>query len=203
MVCPRTLRNTRAVEMLRKGVPITIVKEILGQSSLDLTANFQQFSPQDAQSIVGSVHRAMQKRTSARNSFVGHVVSVTADAVMAEVVIETLAGLSISSVITADSLHTLKIREGSPVVATIKAPLVNVLATGGHSIGSARNRLTGTLFRVTDTPAISEVMGRLADGSDVCALISAQSAKDLALQVGDEVEFWFKALSVVLNTVQL
>jgi molybdate transport system regulatory protein len=203
LVCPKSLRNTRAVEMLRSGVPITIVKEVLGQSSLDLTANFQQFSPGDVQSIVRTAHEAMRKRTSARNSFLGHVVRVDTDPVMAQVVLETRSNIKISSVITMDSLRNLKIQVGSPVVATVKAPLVNVLRRVEHISGSARNRLEAEILRVTETPVLAEVLGRLPDGSDVCALISAQSAQDLALQPGDPVEFWFKAMSVVLNTVQL
>ena len=203
LVCPKSLRNTRAVEMLRSGVPITIVKEVLGQSSLDLTANFQQFSPGDVQSIVRTAYEAMRRRTSARNSFLGHVIEVDTDQVMALVVLETRSNLKICAVITLDSLHNLKIQPGSPVVATVKAPLVNVLRRAERIAGSARNRLEAQIIRVTDTPVLTEVLGRLSDGTDVCALISALSARDLALQPGDEVEFWFKAMSVVLNTVQL
>ncbi len=202
-VCPKSLRNTRAVEMLRSGVPITIVKDILGQSSLDLTANFQQFSTGDMQSIVRTAHSSMRKRTSARNSFVGHVIGVVSDSVMAEVIMETRSGMVLSAVITSDSLRTLNLVKGAPVVATVKAPLVNVVLCQKTPVGSARNRFRATVLRVTDSPVLSEVLGRMPDGTDVCALISAQSANDLALQSGDEVEFWFKALSVVLNTIQL
>jgi len=204
MVRPKTLRNTRAVEMLRSGVPITIVRDVLGQSSLDLTAEFQQFSQGDVQTIVRTAHAAMCRRTSARNSFAGHVVSVKSDSVMAEVGMETRTGCRLNAVITVDSLHNLKLVEGSPVIATIKAPLVNVVASCKDTVkGSARNRFSGTVLRVIDSPVLSEVLGRLPDGTDVCALISAQSTKELDLKSGDEVEFWFKALSVVLNTVQL
>ncbi len=202
-VCPKALRNTRAVEMLRNGVPITIVRDILGQSSLELTANFQQFSEGDIQSIVNAAHQSMRKRTSARNSFVGHVTKVTKDAVMAEVCLKTRSGIELSAVITVGSLHTMRINEGAPVIATVKAPLVNVVTAEDSPTGSARNRLSATIQRVTDSPVLTEVTGQLDDGTEVCALISALSAKELALKVGDEVEFWFKALSVVLNTVQL
>jgi molybdate transport system regulatory protein len=122
---------------------------------------------------------------------------------MAQVVLETRSNVKISSVITMDSLRNLKIQVGSPVVATVKAPLVNVLRRTENISGSARNRLEAEILRVTETPVLAEVLGRLPDGSDVCALISAHSAQDLALNPGDPVEFWFKAMSVVLNTVQL
>lgn len=195
---PKVLRNTRAVEMLRSGVPITVVKEVLGQSSLNLTAAFQQFSPGDIASIV---QHAVGTQTSARNAFVGHVVEVRTDPVMAEVVLETRSSLRISAVITVDSLHKLRLSEGVPVAATIKAPLVNVLPVGCVGTGSARNRLRASIIRVTDSPVLTEVLGRLDDGTDVCALISAESARSLSLKTGDQAEFWFKALSVVLNSV--
>lgn len=200
---PNVLRNTRAVEMLRSGVPITIVKEILGQASLDLTANFQQFTKEDMCSIVQNAHEAARKRTSARNSFVGHVAGIKHDEIMAEVELETRSGISISAVITTDSLRTLRLVEGSPVMATIKAPLVNVLSGSGAPAGSARNRLQGKVLRVAGSPVISEVTGRLDDGTELCALISSESAARLDLKPGEEAQFWFKAMSVVLNSIQL
>ncbi|WP_319466309.1 TOBE domain-containing protein [uncultured Pseudodesulfovibrio sp.] len=203
LACPRALRNTRAVELLRGGVPITVVKEILGQSSLNLTAGFQQFSQGEAASIVRTAQQAMCKQTSARNAFVGTVIDVERDSIMSQVVMETRTGVRISAVITTESQRNLKIVPGSPVIATIKAPLVNVLSCDGLPAGSARNRLRATVLRATHSPVLSEVIGRLDDGTEVCALISAESTKNLALESGDEVEFWFKALSVVLNTVQL
>jgi len=200
---PNVLRNTKAVEMLRLGVPITVVRDVLGQSSLELTASFQQFSPEDMRSIMHSAHQAMRKQTSARNSFVGHITVIRRDAVMVEIVMETRSCLELSAVITVDSLENLRLAVGSPVLATVKAPLVNVLRCSDKVTGSARNRFRASVLRVTETPAVSEVLGRLEDGTDVCALISASSAKELALNTGDEVEFWFKALSVVLNTVTM
>lgn len=201
-VCPKALRNTRAVEMLRSGVPITIVRDVLGQSSLDLTANFQQFSEGDVHSIVNAAHQSMRGRTSARNSFVGHITEVRKDPVMAEVNLVTRSGIELSAVITTHSLHNLRLRKGSPVIATVKAPLVNVLRAEDTPSGSARNRLVATVLRIAESPVLSEVIGRLDDGAEVCALISSQSAEELGLRPDDRVEFWFKALSVVLNTVQ-
>ncbi|QJB58398.1 TOBE domain-containing protein [Pseudodesulfovibrio sp. zrk46] len=198
---PNVLRNTKAIEMLRIGVPITVVKEVLGQSSLNLTANFQLFSSEDMRSIMHNAHETMRNKTSARNSFVGHITEVRKDAVMAEVALETRSGLTIRAVITRDSLENLKLLKGSPVVATVKAPLVNVVRCGEVATGSARNRFKGTVLRVVESPVIAEVVARLEDGTDICALVSGSSAKELALQSGDEVEFWFKTLSVVLNSV--
>lgn len=199
---PRVLRNTRAVEMLRTGVPLPVVKEVLGHSSLDPAAGLQQFTQGDVTSIVRIAQADMRKKTSARNSFIGHVTRVVTETVMAEVVMQTGSGVEICSIITMESLRSLRIEPGTPVIATIKAPLVNVLRNSGNPIGSARNRLAATVLRVAESPVIAEITGRLEDGSEVCALVSATTARELNLQSGDTAEFWFKGFSVVLNTMQ-
>lgn len=201
LVTPRSLRNSRAVEMLRGGVPLAVVRNALGQSSLDLTAVYQHFSKDDVTSIVRHALEDMRERTSARNSFVGHVVRVAKEAIMAEIILETRSGHSICAVITTESLHTLGIEVGSPVVATVKAPLVNVYRPGYGPSGSCRNRLRGTVEKVLRSEAIAEISGRLPDGTVVCALVSGRTGKEMDVRKGDAVEFRFKGLSVVLNTI--
>ena len=49
---PHVLRHTRALEMVRAGVPLTIVQQILGHSNLNTTAVYLQFSGQEAKSIL-------------------------------------------------------------------------------------------------------------------------------------------------------
>ncbi|WP_285908029.1 TOBE domain-containing protein [Pseudodesulfovibrio pelocollis] len=199
---PRVLRNSRVVEMLRAGVPLAVIKSVLGHSSLDFASDLQQFTRKDVTAIVRLAQAEMRTRSSARNSFIGHVTALLADAVMAEVSMESRSGVAIHAVITADSMRTMRLEVGTPIVATIKAPLVNVIRDGQAVSGSARNRLPAMVLRVLDSPVIAEITGRLKDGTEVCALVSGQSARDMDLQPGDEVEFWFKSLSVVLNSIR-
>ena len=49
---PHVLRHTRVLEMVRAGVPLTIVQQILGHSNLNTTAVYLQFSGQEAKSIL-------------------------------------------------------------------------------------------------------------------------------------------------------
>ncbi|HLC15241.1 MAG TPA: site-specific integrase [Thermodesulfovibrionia bacterium] len=49
---PHTLRHTRAIEMLRAGVPITVVQDILGHSALTTTAMYLKLSGQEAKAIL-------------------------------------------------------------------------------------------------------------------------------------------------------
>ncbi len=49
---PHILRHTRAIELLRAGVPVTIVQDILGHSALTTTAVYLKISGQEAKNIL-------------------------------------------------------------------------------------------------------------------------------------------------------
>ena len=49
---PHILRHTRAIELLRAGVPVTIVQAMLGLSSLTTTAIYLRISGQEAKGIL-------------------------------------------------------------------------------------------------------------------------------------------------------
>lgn len=49
---PHILRHTRAIELLRSGIPVTIVQDMLGHSALTTTAIYLRISGQEAKSIM-------------------------------------------------------------------------------------------------------------------------------------------------------
>ncbi len=49
---PHILRHTRAIELLRAGVPVTIVQDLLGHSALTTTAVYLKMSGQEAKGIM-------------------------------------------------------------------------------------------------------------------------------------------------------
>ena len=49
---PHILRHTRAIELLRAGVPVTIVQDLLGHSALTTTAVYLKMSGQEAKGIL-------------------------------------------------------------------------------------------------------------------------------------------------------
>ena len=49
---PHILRHTRAIELLRAGVPVTIVQDLLGHSALTTTAIYLKMSGQEAKGIL-------------------------------------------------------------------------------------------------------------------------------------------------------
>ena len=49
---PHVMRHTRAIELVRAGVPLSIVQQILGHSLLNTTAIYLNFSGQEAKQIL-------------------------------------------------------------------------------------------------------------------------------------------------------
>ncbi|MFH1033099.1 MAG: TOBE domain-containing protein [Pseudomonadota bacterium] len=198
---PRVLRNSRAIELLRQGVPLTIVQEILGQGSVNLTANYLSFAREDRERIVRyHLGRETRLRTSARNSFQGRITRITRGSLQSQVELISTGGFEIVSVITNDSLAILSLRRGMPVTALVKAPWVIISQGPDIPRISARNRLPGRLSKITADAVSSEVMVELSDGTQVCALITGQSARELGLAVGDQVWAVFKSSAVIITT---
>lgn len=199
---PAALRRSRAVELLRSGVPLGVVREVLGQSRADLAAVFQRWSEGDVQSIVRRMSVSEKPlRTSARNTFSGHVTQVKRDGVMAEVELATASGRRVTAVITTESLDALDLEPGVPVAATVKAPHVDVFAMEEPRAESARNSFAAKVSSVRGTEVLTEVTGVAEDGAGLCALVSTSAFSASPFDVGDAVEFRFKALAVVLHTL--
>lgn len=62
---------------------------------------------------------------SIRNQLVGKIKSITSDKVMSEILVETAAG-TIASVITTNSVKTLKLKKGDEVEVLVKATNVSL-----------------------------------------------------------------------------
>lgn len=122
---PRVLRHSRAIELLRGGVPLKVVQQVLGHQSVSLAGNLLRFSEDDARRILRNYLRKESRvRTSARNAFTGRVVSVRRSGFLVEVETLTPSGLRVVSIITEESRHSLDIAPGAFVTATVKAPWV-------------------------------------------------------------------------------
>lgn len=51
---PRIIRHSRAIEMLRKGVPLPVLQTILGHQSIELTSHYLNFQDDDVDNILSS-----------------------------------------------------------------------------------------------------------------------------------------------------
>ena len=199
-VSPTSLRHSRAVELLRGGVPLPVVQVMLGHSSLVLTSIYCSFSDQDCQRIVNHcVSKESRMKTSARNTFFGSVTSVRKSPLLTEVSLTAQNGMEVISVITNESFERLGLSEGGMVTALVKAPWVLLGKDEKKARTSARNCFPGRVTGIRGDGVAVEIMGILEGGTAMCALITAESVESLDLREGDEVWFFFKAFSVILN----
>ena len=197
---PSALRRSRAVELLSSGVPLPVVQGLLGHSSADLTASYLEASADDRKRIVERfIEDEARRKTSARNMFFGRVTAVRRGGLLAEVELETPAGLRVVSVVTRDSVSRLALEVGAPVTAAVKAPWVVISRAEGEPESSARNRFPGRVVRVDQDRVAAEVIVELADATHVCAVLTRRSVERLALRAGDRVWVLFKAFAVILN----
>ena len=136
-------------------------------------------------------------QTSARNQFSGTVTQVNAGVVTDEIQIRTDSGAELVATITHGSARALDLAAGSQVVALIKAPSVIVVTDAQGMRFSARNQLAGTVSQVKTGSVNSEVHID-ANGLQVVAIVTNDSAAALELAPGKSATALFKASQVVL-----
>lgn len=197
---PSALRRSRSVELLRGNLPLPVVQKLLGHSTPNLTAALLDVSEEDMHHAVRQhIDRESKRRTSARNTFFGKIVEIIKGDIQSEVVLSTLGGLSISSVITNTSLKRMRLKTGVFVTAEIKAPWVIIAGSADAAENSAENRLPGTVVAVNTGRVNAEVLARLSEGTEICAVITSAGLRRLGLKVNDAVWTLFGAYSVILN----
>ncbi len=197
---PERIRKARAVELLKGHIPLPVVQRVLGYGTPSVGTSYVSFSQDDIRQVMKLfLERESTGRTSARNAFFGRVKAVHRGDIQAEVHLETLGGHRIVTVITADSLRRLAIEEGKYMVAEVKAPWV-VLGSGPEEPElSAENRFRGTIRRLLRGTVTAEVTVELSDGTELCAVITAESADRMKLKEGAWAWAVFSANAVVLH----
>ena len=138
-------------------------------------------------------------KTSARNQFIGTVKRVRAGAVNDEIEIETAGGLRVVATVTTESRASLGLAAGVKAFALVKASSVILLTDLGTARLSARNQFAGRVQKVTPGAVNSEVVIDLPSGGQLAAVITNESATNLALATGSPVTAVFKATSVIVG----
>ncbi len=136
-------------------------------------------------------------QTSARNQFLGRVLSVKIGAVNAEVILDIGGGDQLAAIITNESVENLALKPGVEAYALIKAPWV-ILTTDDSMKTSARNRLCGTVVRCQEGAVNGEVILELPGGKTVAAIITNDSIQSLGLKEGVRVCALIKASHIIL-----
>lgn len=128
--------------------------------------------------------RRLSMKSSARNQFFGNVISIKEGPINSEIEIVLKGDEHIVAVITNESRESLGLKAGSEVWALVKASWV-VLGTGENNIRlSARNRLCGTISRLTRGEVNSDVVLTLPGGNTVSAIVTRESVEEMKLEVG-------------------
>ena len=150
--------------------------------------------PVDAMALLWS----LGMKTSARNAFRCPVDKVVPGSVNSEVILRLSSSVTLSAIITAESVTDLGITEGAMVSALIKAPFI-MLATGDTPPQiSTRNRIPGIIQRRNDGAVNTEISLDIGDGKSLIAIITKDSAEELDLQPGTKAWALIKASHVIL-----
>jgi molybdate transport system regulatory protein len=144
--------------------------------------------------------RTLNMKTSARNHFVGTVVSLKQGAVNDEVELAIAGDQRIVAVVTRDSSEALGLAVGVTAFALIKASSIIVATDLPPARLSARNQLAGTVAHVEHGAVNDEVVLTLGDGAlTIAAIVTSASAKSLGLAPGVAATALFKASSVIVG----
>ena len=197
---PEMVRKARAVELIQGKMPLAAVQQMLGPSMPHRTASRMSFSPAEIEQATRRfVDREASRKTSARNTFFGKIADIQPGDIQTQVTLITVGGHAIATIITNDSLERLGLVTGRLLTAEVQAPWVILYGGEEEPVCSAENRFSGVVERIVRGRVNTEVSVRVADGTELCALVSSASSGRLALDKGDRVWAVFNAFSVVLR----
>ncbi len=145
----------------------------------------------------GDLFWSLGMRTSARNALRGVVSHISPGTVTSEVTLTLAQGVEITAILTRRSIEDLELTPGKAAIALIKSSLV-VLAQGEGLRTSARNQIAGVVAHREDGAINSEIALDIGGGKTLVATITAASAQDLALSIGDRITALIKAPHVIL-----
>lgn len=189
----RTALTARGLQLIRRYDELEALHrrfvEQLSASSTDLARDID-------------LLRTINMKTSARNHFVGTVVSVRQGAVNDEVELAVAGGHRIVAVVTHESTETLGLAEGATAFALVKASSIIVATDLPPAKVSARNQLSGTVSHVERGAVNDEVVLTLGDAEGaltIAAIVTSASARALGLEPGVTATALFKASSVIVG----
>jgi len=137
-------------------------------------------------------------KTSARNTYRCRVRQVHCGTVSTEVELDLTDSISLTALVTRESVTDLDIVPGREVMVLIKASFV-ILAVGESCpTVSARNRIKGIVAAREDGPVSSEIVLDIGAGRSLTGVITRESADELGLAPGSIAWALIKASHVIL-----
>lgn len=137
-------------------------------------------------------------KTSARNLLHGRVAEIKEGPINAEVILDVAGGVRLVAIITRESVANLALAPGCEAFALIKSSFVLLAPEGEVGRISARNVIAGTVIRREDGPIAAEIVLDIGDGKTIAAVITRQSADQLAFQPGTRACAVIKASHIIL-----
>jgi molybdate transport system regulatory protein len=197
---PDAIRKSRGAELIQNNMPLQVVQRMLGHSTPNLAASYVEFSDEDIlQASRFFIEKESLRKTSARNIFFGKIRAIQPGDIQSKIDMLTIAGASVTTVITNDSLVRLGLKIGSLITAEVKAPWVILKKGNDKPDCTAENRFQGAISRITAGEIMAEYVVRLEDGTELCSVITRESGEHLGLQKGDPIWVLFNCFSVVLH----
>jgi len=197
---PDALRKSRAVELMQNNLPLPVVQRILGHSTPNLTASFVSFSDDDIRHVTRFfLEKESRRKTSARNTFFGKISTIQKGDIQAKVELVTIGGDQVTALITNDSLTRLGLKPGMLITAEVKAPWVVLQKGDEEPKCTAENKFLGIIDRIIKGLITTEYAVRIADGTELCSLVTDKSSRRLDLRENDPVWAMFNSFSVVLH----
>jgi molybdate transport system regulatory protein len=200
MGSPEIIRKSRAVELMQGNAPLPVVQRMFGHSTPNVTASYVAFSDDDIRQVEKYfIEKESRRRTSARNSFFGKIFSIQKGDIQAKIEMITLGGDKIATLITNDSLTRLGLKKGSLITAEVKAPWVILQKYDRQPESTAENRFLGRIARIRRGKITTEYVVRIADGTELCSIVSTENAKQIGFRENDQVWAVFNSFAVVLH----
>ncbi|MCB9493843.1 MAG: TOBE domain-containing protein [Desulfobacteraceae bacterium] len=197
---PEAIRKSRAIELLKSGIPLPAVQSILGHSNPGLTSSFVNYSKDEIAIIAKKfAEKESGRKTSARNAFFGKITDITRGSIQSIIEILTDEDLKIYSAITNKSLERMGLNNGSLVKAEVKAPMVYIVRALSDFKTSAENKFRGKVKKITKGCVSCELIVSVSETTDICSIISPEKDFFSSLKEGDDVVVLFNCFSVVLH----
>ena len=197
---PEAIRKSRAIELMQSNMPLPVVQKIMGHSTPNLTASYVDFSDDEIRKIEKfHIERENKRKTSARNSFFGKIDTVQIGSVQAAIELISVEGYRICSLVTRDSQARLGLNPGALVAVEVKAPWVVLYKGFGEPACSAENRFSGSVVRVVKGKTNSEVVVKISDSTELCAVLTEKSRRMLSIANGDRVWAVFNAAMTIIH----
>lgn len=133
------------------------------------------------------------------NTFVGTVARLLVTPLLTEVGVAVESLGEVVALITSESFERLKLTEGEIVTALVKPTEFFIARQGKPGFQRSHNCLSGRIVTVDLGGGTVEVQGELDDGSAVCVVAAAAIQEHDPLVPGDQVWFYFKAMSLIIS----